>query len=289
MSPTNVYFDNYNYAPEQMLYEDLIIESIQIYGHDVKYIPRVLNNFDELYTEDSVSSYEDAYDIEMYVKSTDGFTGDGVFLAKYGLEIRDEVTFSVAKRRFEKSITERDSTRNVPKEGDLIYFPLNKKAFQIKFVDYKPFFYQHGQLQTYDLVCELFEYSGEDFTTGVTEIDEIQTKFDTDVYEDALLTEDGEYLLTENGEVLLQGEFSLAVQDPGSDNEYIQTEQEANNVISWHEMDPFSEGVYFLDTINILGLYDPSNLMQISKEGHNVCKKLDSSISGGTRDIIDIT
>src|SRR5210317_2210389 len=170
--PTNVYFNNYDYAPEQTLYEDLVIESIKIYGHDVKYIPRVLNNFDELYTEDTISSFEKAIDIEMYVKSVDGFTGDGVFLSKYGLEIRDEVTFTVAKRRFERQITGTDPSRNVPKEGDLIYFPLNKKPFQIKFVDYKPFFYQHGKLQTYDRVCELFEYSSEVFNTGNTEIDE---------------------------------------------------------------------------------------------------------------------
>jgi len=86
MAPTNVYFDNYNYQPEQTLYEDLIIEAIKIYGVDVKYIPRVLNNYDELYTEDAISSYECAIDIEMYVKSVDGFTGEGVFLSKYGLD-----------------------------------------------------------------------------------------------------------------------------------------------------------------------------------------------------------
>ena len=186
---TNPYFNKFDYTNEQALYEGLIIESIQIFGHDVKYIPRVLNNYDELYTEDDISSYENAIDIEMYVKSIDGFTGDGVFLSKFGMEIRDEVIFTVSKSRFEKQVTYTDPTRNVPKEGDLIYFPLNKKPFQIKFVDYKPFFYQHGKLQTYDLVCELFEYSGEDFTTGNTEIDEIQTKFDTDVLEDALRTQ----------------------------------------------------------------------------------------------------
>jgi len=239
---TSTYFNNYAYKPEQNLYEDLIIESIKIFGHDVKYIPRILNNYDELYTEDSISSYETAIDIEMYVKSVDGFTGDGVFLSKYGLEIRDEVIFSVAKRRFEKQVTGVDPTRNVPKEGDLIYFPLNKKAFQIKFVDYKPFFYQHGKLQTYDLVCELFEYSGEDFTTGNTEIDEIQTKFDTDVLDDTVLTEAGEYLVTEDyGNYLLLDQEDISDQDIGSDNIPIQDEQEAGDIIDWSELNPFSE------------------------------------------------
>jgi len=241
---TSVYFDNYNHTQEQTLYDDLIIESIQIYGHDVKYIPRVLNNFDELYTEDSISSYENAIDIEMYVKSVDGFTGDGIFLSKYGLEIRDEVIFSVAKSRFVKQVTGTDPTRNHPKEGDLIYFPLNGKAFQIKFVDYKPFFYQHGELQTYDLVCELFEYSGETFDTGVPEIDEIQDKYDTNILNDALLTEDGEYLLTENGDYLLMGNYDLSAIDLGADNIPIQDEIIEGDVINWTELDPFSEGQY---------------------------------------------
>jgi hypothetical protein len=243
--PTNVYFNNYGHSGEQLLYEDLIIESIKIYGHDVKYIPRVLNAFDDLYTEDAISSYEKAIDIEMYVKSVDGFSGDGVFLSKYGLEIRDEVIFSVSKRRFEKQVTGVDPTRNVPKEGDLIYFPLNGKSFQIKFVDYKPFFYQHGKLQTYELVCELFEYSGETFSTGNTEIDEIQTKFDTNVLEDVVLTESGDFMLTENGQYLLLGATNLIdEQDLGSDNIPIQTEQEAGDIIDWSELDPFSEGLY---------------------------------------------
>jgi hypothetical protein len=241
---TNVYFNNFDYQPEQTLYEDIIIEAIKIYGVDVKYIPRVLNNFDELYTEDAISSYENAIDMEMYVKSVDGFTGEGVFLSKYGLEIRDEVVFTVAKRRFEKQITNVESSRNVPKEGDLIYFPLNKKPFQVKFVDYKPFFYQHGRLQTYDLVCELFEYSGENFTTGNTEIDEIQGKFDVDVLPFALLTEEGNLLLTENAGVLVQEEYDISQIDLGSDNIPIQDEQEADDVLDWSELDPFSQGFY---------------------------------------------
>ena len=242
--PTNVYFNNYDYAPEQTLYEDLIIESIQIYGHDVKYIPRVLNNYDELYTEDTISSFEKTIDIEMYIKSVDGFTGDGIFLSKYGLEIRDEVTFTVAKRRFERQVTGTDPTRNVPKEGDLIYFPLNKKPFQIKFVDYKPFFYQHGKLQTYDLVCELFEYSSEVFNTGNTEIDEIQTKFDFNVHQGSIVTQDGFMLATQNGDVLLQQEWEMQNVDYGADNEYIVDEAVANGVFDWSELDPFSEGMY---------------------------------------------
>lgn len=241
---TNVYF-NQAYFGEQILYEDLIIESIKIYGVDVKYIPRVLNNYDELYTEDSISSYENAIDIEMYVKSVDGFTGDGVFLSKYGLEIRDEVIFTVAKRRFEKQVTNVDPSRNVPKEGDLIYFPLNKKPFQIKFVDYKPFFYQHSRLQTYDLVCELFEYSGEEFNTGIEEIDEIQPKHDVDVLPYGILTEGGDqYLLTLNGQYITRASYDIAEKDKDADNDVIQDEQLSDDILDWTEIDPFSQGMY---------------------------------------------
>lgn len=242
---TNVYFNQYSYSPEQILYEDLIIEAIKIYGVDVKYIPRVLNNYDDLYTEDAISSYENAIDIEMYVKSVDGFTGDGVFLSKYGLEIRDEVIFSVSKRRFEKQVTNTDPSRNVPKEGDIIYFPLNKKPFQIKFVDYKPFFYQHGRLQTYDLVCELFEYSGEEFNTGIEEIDEIQPKHDVDVLPYGILTEgDDQYLLTLNGQYITRISYDIAVKDKGTDNDVIQDEQISDDIFDWSEIDPFSQGQY---------------------------------------------
>jgi hypothetical protein len=187
----------------------------------------------------------------------DGFEGDGVFLSKFGLEIRDQVTFTVAKRIWEEEVgAEQQQIR--PNEGDIIYFPLNKKVFQIKFVNYKPFFYQHGALQTYDLVCELFEYSNEEFDTGIVDIDEIQTKYSTDILDYAYITEDDYLLLDEYGRYVVDEKYEVglvggAVSDDanipdeptsGADNEDIQKIQDELDVLSWSEIDPFSEQEY---------------------------------------------
>ena len=173
---TNFYFNNFDSSQEQTLIEDLIIESIKIFGLDVYYLPRTVVNTDTIFREDDISKYEDAVLLEMYVKNVDGFAGEGDFLSKFGLEIRDEITLTVAKRIYEDEIYYRGFGGNTgrPEEGDLIYFPLNQKLFQIKFVEHEAIFYQMGSLQTYDLVCELFEYSDESIDTDVTVIDNIE-------------------------------------------------------------------------------------------------------------------
>ena len=169
--PTNTYFRNFDARNEQELLHALVTESIQIYGHDVNYIPRTLVNEDTILGEDSISEYKDAYSIEMYIKSVDGFEGEGDLVSKFGLEIRDQIVFSVARRAFEGlDIGVR------PKEGDLIYFPLTEKLFQIMFVEHETPFYQTGALPTFDLTCELFTYSDEKIDTGVEEVDVIEQK-----------------------------------------------------------------------------------------------------------------
>ena len=168
---TNTYFRNFDARNEQELLHSLVTESIQIYGHDVNYIPRTLVNTDTILGEDSISEYKDAYSIEMYIKSVDGFEGEGDLVSKFGLEIRDQIVFSVARRAFEGlDIGVR------PKEGDLIYFPLTEKLFQIMFVEHETPFYQTGALPTFDLTCELFTYSDEKIDTGVEEVDVIEQK-----------------------------------------------------------------------------------------------------------------
>ena len=157
---------------EQNLIEDLIIESIRIYGLDCWYIPRTLGAKDDLLNEDDLPIFNEAYMIEMYVKNVEGFEGDGQFLSKFGLQIRDSMTLSVAMRRFNEDIALYNEQIR-PNEGDLIYFPLNRKVFEVMYVDNKPIFYQLGALQMYDLRCELFEFSNEVFNTGVAEIDAI--------------------------------------------------------------------------------------------------------------------
>jgi hypothetical protein len=206
------------------------------------YLPRTLIDQDEIYGSDSVSQYNGAYPIEMYIKSVNGFTGDGVFMSKFGLEIRDQVTFSVAQRVFNDEVqTFTDILR--PREGDLIYFPLNKKAFEIKFVDNREFFYQLGALQTYELTCELFEYSSEVFNTGIEEIDQIQTKYSLNVFDWAILDENGDRLLDENSDYIVVEGYSAGQIDALADNEDIQVE--SDNFLDFTERDPFSEGGTF--------------------------------------------
>jgi hypothetical protein len=228
---------------EQRLLEDLIVESIKIYGEDMYYIPRVLNNKDELYGTDDASSYDEAILVELYIKNVDGFGGDGNFMSKFGLEIRDQVTFTIAKRVFDEEVgAQRDFLR--PREGDCIYFPLNNKVFQIKYVDNKPIYYQLGALQVYDLTCELFEYSGESFNTGIPQIDSIQNNLSMDLFDYGIQTEDGGFMLaTEDGDLIANENYNIETIDPTADNENIETE--ALNFMDFTERDPFSEnGVY---------------------------------------------
>jgi hypothetical protein len=173
----NFYFENYENSGEQNLIEDLVIESIKIYGIDCWYLPRKALNKDSLMNEMASSIVEGAYMIEMYVKNVDGFEGEGDFLSKFGLQIRDSMTLTVANRTFEAEISSIDAGRPRPLEGDLLYFPLNNKIFEIMHVEHESIFYQMGSLQTYDLRCELFEYSGEVVDTGHAAIDSVFREF----------------------------------------------------------------------------------------------------------------
>ena len=169
--PTNSYFRTFDAKNEQELLHSLVTESIQIYGHDVSYIPRTLVNTDTILGEDSISEYKDAHSVEMYIKSVDGFEGEGDLISKFGLEVRDQIVFSLARRAWEGL-----DLGIRPKEGDLIFFPLTSKLFQIMFVEHETPFYQNGALPTFDLTCELFVYSDEKIDTGIDTIDVIEQK-----------------------------------------------------------------------------------------------------------------
>ena len=236
---TNFFFNNFQASQEQLLLENLIIESIKIYGQDMYYIPRVLNKYDAVYGADDQSSYENAYNIEMYIKSVDGFSGDGNFMSKFGIEIRDQVIFSMAQRIFNQEVGVY-TTQVRPNEGDLIYFPLNKKCFQIKYVNKFEMFYQLGALQTWEVTCELFEYSGEIMNTGIPEIDILQKKFDTNQYNWTLQTEGGEYIVTEDGDLIVLEGSSPNDLLAGADNDEIQNE--SDQFVNFTAFDPFSEG-----------------------------------------------
>jgi hypothetical protein len=175
---TNFYFSNFTNSGEQNLIEDLIIESIRIFGQDVWYLPRTLGAVDDLLNEDDLSIFNKAYMVEMYIKNVDGFEGEGDFLSKFGLQIRDSITFTMSQRKFLQDVALYDEMVR-PNEGDLIYFPLNRKLFELKHVEHESIFYQMGALQTYDLKCDLFEFSNERFATGVLEIDTLLNAYRT--------------------------------------------------------------------------------------------------------------
>ena len=236
---TSFYFNNFNASGEQNLIEDLMIESIKVYGQDMFYLPRKYVNYDQLYTEDDASIYDRAYGVEFYIKSVDGFQGDGDFLSKFGVEIRDRVTFTVARRVFSQEVAVNEGTVR-PLEGDLIYFPLNKKIFKITFVEHESIFYQLGALQVFDVVCELFEYSNETFSTGIPEIDILTKKYEFDFTDVGLHTENGIMLVDEIQALPLVPENFAIQSQILEDNDLF--ENGGNNIIDFTEIDPFAEG-----------------------------------------------
>jgi hypothetical protein len=236
---TNFFINNFNSSQEQRLLEDLIIESIRFYGQDMQYIPRVLNKYDDVYGADDQSSYERAYPIEMYIKSIDGFSGDGDFLSKFGIEIRNQVVFSMAQRIFTQEVgVSTNQTR--PNEGDLIYFPLNQKVFQIKYVNKFEMFYQLGALQTWEVTCELFEYSGEKLSTGIPEIDELELKFSTNVFDFAIKDELDKMITDELSKIIINEGKSVDDLIVLDDSDEIQ--QESDTFVDFTVSDPFSDG-----------------------------------------------
>jgi hypothetical protein len=272
---TNKYFKYFSYGREQDTAEDLIIESIKIHGLDVKYLPRTLVNPDALLGEDPQSEFDAAIDIEMYIKNTQGFEGEGDFLSKFNLEIRDQITFVMSRKRWEQVSNEKlltevgynmqmeESNTNAwansvairletgsteqyqthsprPFEGDWIYFPLNRKLYEIKFVEHEAVFYQHGKLYTYELTCELVDRMGAiDIKTGNTEIDSIQDRYSQDIliYQVMLEDETGS-VLNEDGESILW-EYRVEWQNKTANNEYFT--QKSLDYIDFSERNPFSE------------------------------------------------
>jgi len=175
--PRSVYFSQ-AVKSEQNLYEDLIIESLKIFGQDVYYIPRTLVSRDNILGEDTASKFDDAYLIEAYIENTDGFEGAGDLYQKFGLEIRDEATFVISRRQWQNLVGIWNNTveTNKPQEGDLIFLPMSNSFFEISFVEDEQPFYQLSNLPVYKMQCSLFEYNEEDFETGIDAIDSTQTQ-----------------------------------------------------------------------------------------------------------------
>ena len=289
---TNVHFSKGTIS-EQYLYEDLVIEAIGIYGHDVFYLPRTLVNEDELLGEDPLSKFSDAYGIEMWMETQEGFEGEKDIVTRFGLDIQNETSFIVSRRRWDDVVSRNDNliVNTRPDEGDLIYFPAIKRLWIISFVDHDDPFYQVNNLPVYKLYCRSWEYSSERLDTGIEAIDAIETKRSTDmsgyefslenqvafnerigqewgtIYEQdppgtpwpptasSIILEDSSYLLAETTAAgtsllledsdtyysffLIQEAYSLATQDPQSDNALFETEAEL--ILDFTETNPFGE------------------------------------------------
>lgn len=174
--PTNVYFTQ-GTRNEQYLVEDFIIESLRIYGQEFFYIPRTLVSKDEILGEDRLSEFKSAFPIEMYFENVDSLDGQGAFIQKFGLMMEQSATLVVARRRWDQLVGLFGKTiiPNRPCEGDLIYFPLTKGLFEIKFVRHQDPFYQLGKLYVYKLQVELFQYASERIDTGFAELDTFES------------------------------------------------------------------------------------------------------------------
>ena len=162
---------------EQRLIQSLVNEHLKIYGIDVTFIPRKFVNQSTIIEEVTASKFDDNCLIEAYVENYDGYAGAGDVLTKFGMSLRDEVTLVISKERFEEFIAPfMDSGDDFelssrPREGDLVFFPLGQRLFEIKFVEHEEPFYQLGSNYVYKLKCELFEYEDEVIDTSIEAID----------------------------------------------------------------------------------------------------------------------
>lgn len=266
----NRHFNQYTpVKQEQSLVEDLIIESIKIYGVDGYYLPRTHVNLDKIYGEDASMLFDDALEMELYIKSFDGFAGQEDFLSKFGLQIDESVTFVVSQKRFTQSlktsiITEYSynmltedgdellSNRNDvseydydaivrPREGDIIWVPLLKAMYEIKFTQNIENFYQLGKLYTYEIRCDRLEYSSERIDTDVTEIDEIEDQYSlSNTNNEKLLDEDTFLFLHEDGTFIINEADVVVAAEISADNEEIGQKIIDDDILDFSEQNPFS-------------------------------------------------
>ena len=250
--PTNTYFST-GTTSEQRLYEDLIIEQLKIYGQDVFYLPRKIANKDTIFGEDPASSFDDSYIIEMYVDNTDGYMGEQEIIKKFGLELRDDIKFTVSKLRWETLVSNNaDLVADRPQEGDLVYFPTTKAFFEIQFVEHEQPFYQQSALPVYKLSCTKFEYSSERIDTGIVEIDSTEDSLSTDTmnFQFSLENETGSFVVESDIgkiEYLINESFAMATQQPVDQGLIFEeqagttTSSTTDDILDFSERNPFGE------------------------------------------------
>jgi len=228
---------------EQLLHEDLIIECLKIYGFEVLYLPRTTVNLDTILNEDVLNKYTQAYPLEMYLSDVNGFTGEGDLLTKFGVELRDQATFTVSRRRWDQSVARAGSVQLAtrPAEGDLLFFPKTKSFFEIRRVEGTDPFFQLGKLYVYNLFCELYQYSSERVDTDRLDVDDIQRIDSLDIRNFDLLLEDGNRMLLEYNTVssIILESFEITDRDSFAQNDAFQTE--GVGILDFSEKNPFGD------------------------------------------------
>ena len=206
--PLNPYFNHTTQVSEQTLLQDLIDESIQIYGHDTYYIERDTVDLDMILGEDHLAAYTNATPIEMYIKSTESFQGQSEFISKFGLHIEDQASLVVSQRRWALVF---GAHLIRPREGDIIWIqmtPDNRYLFEIRFVENKEQLFQLGKLYTYELRCEMMNYTHEKVETALPDIDSAVEKYMVPV------------------ETVGANTTPVTVADPVADNDDLSTEKD---------------------------------------------------------------
>lgn len=274
--PTSPYISWFRSPAEQSLQEDLIVETIKLYGYDIVYMPRSSVRKHDIFAEDILQSYKLGLTIECYIQNIDSFQGEGDIFAASGYAIQDQITFTIARRRWDElaypfiltdegyvlaresavplvpgvydgflqdvsSDDEYDITQPRPFENDLIYFPLVKKLFVIRFVEHEEMFYPLGRLQVYQLRCEMWDSSSETIDTGMDDIDMIEDAITLDTKSSYILTDDNQYIMvTDENDYLLQDDFRIENVMPSANNELFQVN--APTVVDFSERNPFLRG-----------------------------------------------
>ena len=252
---------------EKRLHEDIIIESLKIFGQDIYYLPRTLVNRDLVLGEDTSSRFDDSYLLEMYFETTEGFAGENEIINKFGLEIRDDTTLVLSKRRFEDHVASKATltASGRPNEGDIVFVPLLNSYFEIQFVEDQEPFYQLGNLPVYKLKVTRWEYASEQINTGNELLDQVEDKYTLDQLQHKLTLEYGQEVLTGVGSIMLEdyhdystGQPALLMQEtyvatniqtqsPYASNLDLNTEagydtvSTADDILDFTERNPFGE------------------------------------------------
>ena len=208
------------------MYEDIVIESLKIYGQDVYYIPRDLVGEDKIFGDDVPSRFNSSHKIEMYIENIEGFEGEGDLFTRFGVEIRDEATFVVSRRRWTQQVARMDNEISSvrPLEGDLIFLPMSNKLFEIMHVEHEQPFYQLSNLNVFKLRAQLFEYNDQDLDTNIAANDKIERD---NAYTYILTL--GETGIIEAGKIITQT-LSSGVQITGEVSKYSDSDQKLHLV-----------------------------------------------------------